>query len=260
MVDRHDDRHVEDTHVLDLAARLAEPLRTAASFPPRAPGPAACPHDPADAAVHLEARTVATILPRPAQPALAALDVKNFSAPMSARSRPPCSDLAVASARRSARTLLLPWQCSRMATVDERRPAFEGLEQVGLDRVEQQDGHRPAHLRSSAVMRLPSKLVATTIRPRRRRRSCRSEARARTAMTSEATVICHSSRAGSRSRGRPGDDRLRTARSEMSTTRGQSTPSGSMPSGLLWVKNCRRRRRAGCGRRRPRDCRRSGGG
>jgi hypothetical protein len=28
---------------------------------------------------------------------------------------------------------------------------------------------------------------------------------------------------------------LRTARSEMSTTRGQSTPSGSMPSGLLWV-------------------------
>ncbi len=47
----------------------------------------------------------------------------------------------------------------------------------------------PATLRSSAVIGVPSLRVASTMRPRRARRSLRSLARARIAITSDATVI-----------------------------------------------------------------------
>ena len=50
----------------------------------------------------------------------------------------------------------------------------------------------PATLRSSAVIGVPSFVVARTMRPRRARRSRRSRASARIAMTSEATVITNS--------------------------------------------------------------------
>ena len=74
--------------------------------------------------------------------------------------------------------------------VDQHRLALERLDQVRLDRVLHHDGHRPRHpevLGGDRRRRRGS--TATTIRPRRARRSCRSVASARIAMISEAAVI-----------------------------------------------------------------------
>ena len=121
------------------------------------------------------------------------------------------------------------------AAMDEGRATFEGLEQVRLDRVCEQRRHRAGNPQILGGDGGPSRRVARTIRPRRARRSCRSWARARTAITSDATVMTNSvSRGTPFSRPpRPMITRL-SARSLMSTTRGQRIANGSMPSALPW--------------------------
>ena len=95
----------------------------------------------------------------------------------------------------------------------------------------------PATPRSSVVTAVPSRFVATTIRPSRARRSNRSFERARIAITSEATVMTYSL-----SRGIPFSlppspmITRRIARSLMSTTRGQLIENGSIPSAFPWCR------------------------
>ena len=120
--------------------------------------------------------------------------------------------------------------------VDEGRPALERLEQVRLDRVAQQDGHRAGDAEVLGGDRRPVDVVARTIRPSRARRSKRSVARARTAMTSEPTVMTNSVSRGTPSSRPPRPmTTCRSARSLMSTTRGQRIPCGSMPERVLVV-------------------------
>ncbi len=78
------------------------------------------------------------------------------------------------------------------AAVDERRATLERLEQVGLDGVAQEHGHRARDLEVVRRDRGAVPPGRSTIRPSRARRSWRSLASARMAMTSDATVITNS--------------------------------------------------------------------
>ncbi len=116
---------------------------------------------------------------------------KNFSAPMSAPNPASVTRMSEpASAARSARMLLLPWamlangpQCTKAG------PPSSVCIRFGLSASLSRTAIEPATLRSSAVIGVPSFFVARTMRPRRARRSLRSVASARIAMTSDATVI-----------------------------------------------------------------------
>jgi hypothetical protein len=142
----------------------------------------------------------------------------------------------VASASRSARTELLPWaMLANGPQWTKAGPPSRVWRRFGLIASLSSAAMAPATLTSSAVTGRPSVVVAMTIRPRRARRSARSDARARTAITSDATVICHSvSRGTPFSRPPSPITTRRIARSLMSTTRGQRTARGSIPSGFLW--------------------------
>ena len=76
------------------------------------------------------------------------------------------------------------------AAVDERRLTLERLDEVRLQRVLEQHGHRACRVAAaSAVTGSPSKVWPTVIAPSRRRRSWRSRATATIAITSEAAVM-----------------------------------------------------------------------
>ena len=116
---------------------------------------------------------------------------KNFSAPMSAPNPASVTTMSlVASATRSARTELLPWAMFPNGPQwTNAGPPSRVWSRFGLRASRRRTVIAPATLRSSAVIGVPSRVVASTTRPRRARRSCRSEASARIAMTSDATVI-----------------------------------------------------------------------
>ena len=93
----------------------------------------------------------------------------------------------------------------------------------------------PATWSCSAVTGSPSNVDATTIRPRRARRSCRSDASARIAMISEAAVITNSFSRGIPWAFPPSPITVRrSSRSFTSSVRGHVIVCGSIPSGLPW--------------------------
>ena len=116
---------------------------------------------------------------------------KNFSAPMSAPKPASVTTMSLlASAARSASTLLLPWAMfANGPQWTQAGPPSSVWSRFGLRASLSRTAIEPATLRSSAVIGVPSFFVARTIRPRRERRSLRSDASARIAMTSDATVI-----------------------------------------------------------------------
>ena len=73
--------------------------------------------------------------------------------------------------------------------VHERRLPLERLHEVRLDRLLEQDGHRARGLQLLGGHRLALVGVADVIAPSRRRRSCRSDATAAIAITSDAAVM-----------------------------------------------------------------------
>ena len=142
----------------------------------------------------------------------------------------------VTSASRSAMIELLPWaMLANGPAWTKAGPPSSVWSRFGLIASRSRTVIAPATPRSSAVTGLPSVVVARTIRPSRARRSNRSVARARTAMTSEPTVMTNSVSRGTPSSRPPRPmTTWRSARSLMSTTRGQRIPCGSIPSGFLW--------------------------
>ena len=91
----------------------------------------------------------------------------------------------------------------------------------------------PATSRSSAVTGAPSRVCPTTMRPRRARRSFRSDASPSTAITSDADVMSKPDCLGTPFFGPPSPTWIsRSARSFMSTTRFQLMRSVSTSSGL----------------------------
>ncbi len=116
---------------------------------------------------------------------------KNFSAPMSAPKPASVTRMSLpASAARSARIELLPWaMLANGPQWTKAGPPSSVCIRLGLRASFKRTAIEPATLRSSAVIGVPSFFVASTIRPSRARRSLRSDARARIAMTSDATVI-----------------------------------------------------------------------
>ena len=162
---------------------------------------------------------------------------KNFSAPMSAPKPASVQTMSlVTSASRSAMIELLPWaMLANGPAWTKAGPPSSVWSRFGLIASRSRTVIAPATPRSSAVTGFPSVVVARTIRPSRARRSYRSVARARTAMTSEPTVMTNSVSRGMPSSRPPRPmTTWRSARSLMSTTRGQRIPCGSMPSGFLW--------------------------
>ena len=154
-------------------------------------------HDLADAAVHLERPDRGDDDGRIAArgPDARHLMSKNFSAPMSAPKPASVQTMSlVTSASRSAMIELLPWaMLANGPAVDEGRAALERLEQVRLDRVAQQDGHRAGDAEVLGGHRRPVRRASRGRSGRAApRRSWRSVARARTAMTSEPTVMTNS--------------------------------------------------------------------
>ncbi len=186
----------------------------------------------------LSARTVATTTAASGtRPEARHLMSKNFSAPMSAPKPASVTTMSeVARATRSAMIELLPWAMfANGPQWTQAGPPSSVWRRFGLIASRRSTVIAPATPRSSVVTALPSRFVATTIRPRRARRSNRSFERARIAITSEATVMTYSL-----SRGipfslppRPMITR-RIARSLMSTTRGQLMEKGSIPSAFPW--------------------------
>ena len=87
----------------------------------------------------------------------------------------------------------------------------------------------PAMSRSSAVTGAPSTLVATVIAPRRCRRSSRSRAIARSAMTSEAAVMSNPLSCGNGASSPTPTVIRRRTRSSMSRHRRQAIVAGSIP-------------------------------
>ena len=174
-------------------ARLAPPARTASGLGSSSLGSSGLPATirPTPPCI-LSARIVATITAASGfSPEARHLMSKNFSAPMSAPNPASVTRISlVASAARSARTELLPWamfangpQCTQAG------PPSSVWRRLGLRASRSSTVIAPATLRSSAVIGDPSRRSARTTRPRRARRSCRSDASARIAMTSDATVI-----------------------------------------------------------------------
>ena len=160
---------------------------------------------------------------------------KNFSAPMSAPNPASVTTMSVvASAARSAMIELLP--CAMFANgpaCTSAGPPSSVCSRFGLIASRKSAAMEPATFRSSVVTGFPSTVSATTIRPSRARRSARSEASASTAITSLATVMTVSdSRTTPLSRPPRPMIVLRTARSLMSTTRGQVMLRRSMFSAL----------------------------
>src|SRR5690554_4381527 len=163
----------------------------------------------------------------------------NFSSPWSAPK--PASVTTTSLSARAARVAaseLQPWAilakgppcmstgvCSRVCT---RLGAMASRSRTVMG---------PTAPRSAAVAGVSSSRQATTMRPSRRSRSARSSARQRIAITSEAAVISkRASRSVPRGDWPPSSPRpmrtRRRLRSLRSSTRGQVTRAGSMPSAL----------------------------
>ena len=73
--------------------------------------------------------------------------------------------------------------------VHKRRLTLERLDEVRLDRLPEQHRHGPGGRSCSAVTGSPSRVAPTVIAPSRARRSSRSRAIARIAITSDAAVM-----------------------------------------------------------------------
>ena len=175
------------------AARFAPPRRTASGLSSSSAGSSGLPATirPTPPCI-LRARTVATITAASGvRPEARHLMSKNFSAPMSAPKPASVTTMSfVASATRSARTELLPWaMLPNGPQWTKAGPPSSVWSRFGLSASRSRTVIEPATLRSSAVIGVPSRVVARTTRPSRARRSWRSDARARIAMTSDATVI-----------------------------------------------------------------------
>ena len=177
-------------------ARFAPPAVTASTFSASRAGSSGFPATilPTPPCI-FSARIVATTTAASGRrPDARHLMSKNFSAPMSAPNPASVHTMSfVARAMRSASTELLP--CAMLAKGPQctnAGPPSRVWSRFGLIASLSNTAIAPATFRSSAVIAFPSRVVAMTIRPSRARRSVRSEARASTAITSDATVITNS--------------------------------------------------------------------
>ena len=163
---------------------------------------------------------------------------KNFSAPMSApkpglraddvvrgEGEPVGQDRVVAVGDVAERT-----------AVDERRAAFERLEQVRLERVAQQDGHRAGDLEVLGRDGIAGRRRGEDDPPEPRPQVVQvgREGEDRHDLRRDGDLPLRSRAAGPFSLPPRPTTTLRIARSLMSTTRGQTIDDGSMPSGFSW--------------------------
>ena len=186
----------------------------------------------------LSARTVATMRAASgSRPEARHLMSKNFSAPMSAPK--PASVTTMSAVRRAMRSAMMElFPCAifakgpvcTMAGVPSRVCI-----RVGLRASLRTAAMAPATLRSSAVTGVPVDVYATTMVPKRLRRSLRSVASPRIAMISLADVMSNPLLWGVPFFSPPRATSMwRSARSLTSMTRRHVTRSTSMSSSLPW--------------------------
>ena len=248
-------------------ARFCAPARTASTFSSSSAGSSGLPATilPTPPCI-LSARTVATTTAASGrEPGRPALDVEELLGAHVGPEPGLRADDVVGRQREPVRDdrVVAVGDVGERPGVDEGRPALERLEQVRLDRVAQQDGHRPGDTEVLGGDRRPVGR-ASRARSARAGRAGREGrvASARTAITSDATVMTNSVSRGIPSSRPPSPmTTWRSARSLMSRTRGHRIAVRIDPERVLVVEAVvDEGARRGCGRHRSRGRRRSGGG